>query len=202
MPVHSSVRNLFFKDFPDSDWNPSSSHWNSSLWRKDAAGYTADRKLETRVSGQALNKTGVCKAGSRTNVSRGSLSWRSSKQSTLRTGVCALFAKKALPFRMQILIKPQGLQEGQTQEVLCWKFSSVFISMCSLNSMCAKSSCLFVTLWTDPAELLCPWHFPSKNTRVGCRAILQGIFPTQGSKLHLLHCWRILYHWATREASS
>ena len=33
-----------------------------------------------------------------------------------------------------------------------------------------------------------------KNTRVGCHALLQGIFPTQGSNPDLLHCKRILYH--------
>ena len=53
-----------------------------------------------------------------------------------------------------------------------------------------------------PARLLCPWDSPSKNPEVGCHVLLQGIFPTQGSKLHLvqlLHCRWILYHWATRE---
>ena len=34
---------------------------------------------------------------------------------------------------------------------------------------------------------------PGKNTRVGCHAFLQGIFPTQGSKPHLLG----LLHWQT-----
>ena len=32
--------------------------------------------------------------------------------------------------------------------------------------------------------LLCPWDSPGKNTGVG--AVLQGIFPTQGSNLYLL----------------
>ena len=43
---------------------------------------------------------------------------------------------------------------------------------------------------------------PGKNTGVGCHALLQGIFPTQGLKPHLLwllHCQQILYHWATQE---
>ena len=31
------------------------------------------------------------------------------------------------------------------------------------------------------ARLPCPWDSPGKNTRVGCHAFLQGIFPTQGS---------------------
>ena len=35
--------------------------------------------------------------------------------------------------------------------------------------------------------LLCPWDSPGKNTGVGCRALLQGIFLTQGSNPCLLH---------------
>ena len=35
---------------------------------------------------------------------------------------------------------------------------------------------------------------PGKNTGVGCQALLQGIFPTQGSNPGLLHCRWILYH--------
>ena len=34
---------------------------------------------------------------------------------------------------------------------------------------------------------------PGKNTRVGCHALLQGIFPTQGSNPGLPHCRQILY---------
>ena len=33
-----------------------------------------------------------------------------------------------------------------------------------------------------------------KNTRVGCHALLQEIFPTQGLNPGLPHCRRILYH--------
>ena len=32
----------------------------------------------------------------------------------------------------------------------------------------------------QPTRLLCPWDSPGKNTGVGCHALLQGIFPTQG----------------------
>ena len=35
---------------------------------------------------------------------------------------------------------------------------------------------------------------PGKNTGVGCHALLQGIFPTQGSNPGLLHCRQIFYH--------
>ena len=46
----------------------------------------------------------------------------------------------------------------------------------------------------EPASLLCPWNSPGKNTGVGCHALLQGIFPTQGSNPGLPHCRWILYH--------
>ena len=36
-----------------------------------------------------------------------------------------------------------------------------------------------------------------KNTGVGCHFLLQVLFPTQGSNLHLHHCWTILYHGVT-----
>ena len=43
----------------------------------------------------------------------------------------------------------------------------------------------------QPTRLLCPWDSPGKNTGVGCRALLQGIFPTQGSNPRLV----CLLHW-------
>ena len=49
-----------------------------------------------------------------------------------------------------------------------------------------------------PARLLCPWDSPGKNTGVGSRAFLQGIFPTQGSNLDLPHCRPALYHLSHR----
>ena len=36
------------------------------------------------------------------------------------------------------------------------------------------------------ARLLYPWDSPGRDTGVGCRALLQGIYPTQGSYLCLL----------------
>ena len=41
---------------------------------------------------------------------------------------------------------------------------------------------------------------PCKDTGVGCHALLQGIFPTQGSNPGLLHCRRILYQLSWRNA--
>ena len=38
------------------------------------------------------------------------------------------------------------------------------------------------------------WDFPGNSTGVDCHFLLQGIFPTQGSNLGLLHCRQTLYH--------
>ena len=59
--------------------------------------------------------------------------------------------------------------------------------------MHAKSLQLCLSL-CKPSRLLCPRDSPGSNTGVGCLALLQGIFPTQGSNPGLLY-WRwILYH--------
>ena len=39
----------------------------------------------------------------------------------------------------------------------------------------------------QPHGLLCPWDSSGKNAGVGCHALLQGIFPTHGPNLRLLH---------------
>ena len=79
---------------------------------------------------------------------------------------------------------------------------------CSKNPSAMGSVCLpshsVDSLWPhglEPTGLLS--IFPGKNAGVSCHFHLQGIFPTQGLNLrplHLLHCRRILYHWATEEA--
>ena len=45
---------------------------------------------------------------------------------------------------------------------------------------------LFATPWT-------PWNSPGQNTGLGSLALLQGIFPTQGSNPGLPPCRQILY---------
>ena len=46
----------------------------------------------------------------------------------------------------------------------------------------------------QPTRLLCPYNPPGKHTGVDCHSLLQGIIPTQGLNLSLLHCRQILYH--------
>ena len=56
---------------------------------------------------------------------------------------------------------------------------------------------LSATLWTVARQAPLSMGFSSKNTGVGCHALLQGIFPSQGSNPHLLVSpigrW-VLYH--------
>ena len=47
------------------------------------------------------------------------------------------------------------------------------------------------SLW--PHGLYSPWNSLGQNTGVGSCSLLQGIFPTQGSNLGLLHCRQSLY---------
>ena len=58
----------------------------------------------------------------------------------------------------------------------------------------AVTSVTFNSLWPHGLSptLLCPWNSPGKNTGVGSHSLPQGIFPTQGSNLGLLHCRPIL----------
>ena len=73
----------------------------------------------------------------------------------------------------------------------------VCVSVCVCVCVCTLShfSCvwLFVTLWTVAHQALCPWDSPGKNTGVGCHALLQRIFPIQGSN----PCLLCLLHWQT-----
>ena len=60
------------------------------------------------------------------------------------------------------------------------------------------------TPWTVAHQVLCLWNFPGKNIGVGCRFLLQGIFPTQGSNILLLYLlyWQVdslsPLHWKRR----
>ena len=47
----------------------------------------------------------------------------------------------------------------------------------------------FSHFWPDssrPSRLLCPWDSLGKNTGVGCHALLQRLFPSQGLSMRLL----------------
>ena len=62
-------------------------------------------------------------------------------------------------------------QTGLRDQQLCYVTSVVSNPLC----LCGR----------QPTRLPCPWDPPGKNTGAGCHALLQGIFPTQGSNLRL-----------------
>ena len=81
---------------------------------------------------------------------------------------------------------------------ICSSHICAYVCMCDsaffvLMMVCvhARSLPLCPTLCNpmdcSPPGSLCPWDAPGKNTGVGCSALLQGMFPTQGSNLHLFH---------------
>ena len=94
----------------------------------------------------------------------------------------------------QLLTKPDHLG---------WGLNCV-IGSCLIPCACVLSH--FSGVWLcdpmdySPAGSSVHGIFPGKKTGVGCHGLLQGIFLIQGSNLWLLHCRRILYWWATREA--
>ena len=59
------------------------------------------------------------------------------------------------------------------------------VCVCVCVCMHSVISDFFSTLQTVAPRLLCSWNFPSNNTGVGHHFLLQGIFPTQWSNLHL-----------------
>ena len=65
-------------------------------------------------------------------------------------------------------------------------YTHTHVHACSVVSDSATS-------WTVAHRLLCPWNSPGKNTGLGCRSLLLGIFPIQGSNLGLLYYRQILY---------
>ena len=71
-----------------------------------------------------------------------------------------------------------------------WKRHSKGRNACfvaqSCPALCNPMDC-------NPPGTSVHWDSLGKNTRVGCQAFLQGIFPTQGLKAGLLHCRQILY---------
>ena len=69
-----------------------------------------------------------------------------------------------------------------------------FLKMCVISCVW-----LFATPWTVACQTPLSVEFSGKNTGVCCHFLLQGIFLTQGWKLHLLHCRQISYHCVTWE---
>ena len=73
---------------------------------------------------------------------------------------------------------------GMLQSVGSWR---VWHNLATVHQVLSHFSCVWLLMTPlKPPRLLSPWDFPGKNTGVGCRFLLQGIFPTQGSNRDLM----------------
>ena len=103
------------------------------------------------------------------------------------SGVASGRIPSASPLCWGAGVFPGGRRNGAWREIGRGQLSQVIVTvLCSVVSDSLQPPGL------QPTRPLCPWDSPGKNTGVGCHALLQGIFPTQGwnsSLLHLLH-WR------------
>ena len=63
------------------------------------------------------------------------------------------------------------------------------VRACALRCSVVSDSLLPPRL--ESTRALYPWYFPGKNAEVGWHFLLQGIFSTQGSNMHLSH----FLHW-------
>ena len=104
----------------------------------------------------------------------------SQSQRKLRKNTCCMawpkYRKKSLPscFRKWFFMQsPSHLYVC----VLCWVASVV--------------SNLLQPYWLWPIRLLCPWYSPGRCAGVGFLALIQGIFPTQGSNLLHPDLWTV-----------
>ena len=84
---------------------------------------------------------------------------------------------------------------------MSWRIDSSIIEIIQLITACVlvTQSCLTLC---DPMDCSPPGssvHGKSKNTGVDCHSLLQGIFPTHGLNVGLLHCWQTLYRLSHRE---
>ena len=125
-----------------------------------------------------------------TNVADASLQWR---LSGFKLWLFFLYISSKIVF-VELNVRWWNVNLGQLiQEARC--------SLPSVSSGCGLGPCVLLSrVWLcDPMDCSPPGSSvhgdsPGQNSGVGCHALLQGIFPTQGLNPGLSHCRQILYH--------
>ena len=87
-------------------------------------------------------------------------------------------------------------QQARQMPQLLHSAHSLHLTMCALLNHFSRVW-LFATLWAVACQAPLSTGFSSKNTGVGCRALLQGVFLTPGSNPYLLRLlpWQaVLYY--------
>ena len=99
-----------------------------------------------------------------------------------------------ISFILSLLWSSESLSKLPEATQVVWGVSLILEFMCVF--VCANHSVTsnsFRPHGLQHARILCPWDSPGKNTGMGCCALLQGIFPTQGLNPGLLHGRQIFY---------
>ena len=110
--------------------------------------------------------------------------WSSTTGKVIQPALSPCYKKKKKnPFVVQVIILA-GWVQRRLRNLDYLRNQNTFAGICCLV---AKSCWTLLPHGLWPARLLCPWDFPGKNTGMGCHLYLQGIFPTQWSKLCLPH---------------
>ena len=95
------------------------------------------------------------------------------------------------------------MEQRSRIQMKLWWYSLCMVatsqSPCSVASVMSDS---LRPLGLKPTRLLCPWDFPGRNTGVGCHALPQGIFPTQGLNSHYRRILSPLSHLGSQQEQS
>ena len=83
------------------------------------------------------------------------------------------------PHPAEVLLSHSGVQHSDLK---------VILYICSERKSSCSVMCDSVTPWTVAYQAPPSMHFPGKGTGVGCRFLLQVIFPTQESNPGLPYC--------------
>ena len=113
--------------------------------------------------------------------------------------VFSLYVKYKTPVNMTLHFYREWVRD-QFSKICIWCYSLIATGCCCL----VAQSCLinWDPMGCKPTRLLCPWNSPRKNIGVYCHSLLQGISPTQGLNLGLLHCRQILYHLSSQRSTA
>ena len=89
----------------------------------------------------------------------------------------------------------QNKNSKHTKQYCIWIHSRhTYVHVCSVAqsrpTLCDPTDCSLSVHGLSMDNLPCPWDYSSRNTEVGSHFLLQGIFLTEGSLLHLLH-WQV-----------
>ena len=96
-----------------------------------------------------------------------------------------------LEYRPTVCARVPGPCVLLTPDLYVFPIETVLCFLCYALSLSHVR--LFATPWTAVQQASVLGDSPGRNIGVGCHALLQGIFLTQGSNAGLLHCRWILY---------